>query len=506
MRPRGAGGVFGMTMWLTRRPGPAMLSCLVTLAAVLSACATAPKPAASAPPAVAATPKPPRAGLDPAARPDPYPSTYRPAAAGAVLLVNANIYTAAGPRIDGGSLLIRDGKIAAVGKDLARPTDATVIDAQGRWITPGIVDPHSHIGAGSSPTAANGDGSNESGPNPGGVWIEHSIWPQDPMFERAREAGVTTMQILPGSSNLFNGRTVTLKNVPAIAPQGMKFPGAPYGLKMACGENPTGGGPGKAGTRAGGMMGYRNTFIAAQAYAQSWADWRKRGSGDPPRRDLMLETVAGALNGDIKVHIHCYRADEMVQMIDLSHEFGFKIAAFHHALEAFKIAPLLAREQIAVVTWAGDWSGYKMEAYDSIMENAAFVEKAGGIATMHSDNVMLMQHLNQEAARAMTAGREAGLGTTPEQAIAWVTINPAKVIGVADRTGSLEVGKAADVVLWSTDPLSVYSLPDLVFIDGALAFDRARPATQPQSDFELGNTKRPVSPARPAPRGLGVSQ
>ena len=147
-----------------------------------------------------------------------------------------------------------------------------------------------------------------------------------------------------------------------------------------------------------------------------------------------------------------------------------------------------------------------MEAYDSIMENAAFVQKAGGIATMHSDNVMLMQHLNQEAARAMTAGREAGLGTTPEQAIAWFTINPAKVIGVADKTGSLEVGKAADVVLWDADPLSVYALPDLVFIDGVLSYDRAHPAKQPQSDFELGNTKRPISPARPAPRGLGVSQ
>lgn len=496
-----------MQDWPNCRLGLGLLARLLAGAALatvpLAGCATA-QPQAKAAAAPPAAPKTVRTGLDPTVRPDPYPSTYAPAPSGAVLFVNATIYTAAGPRLDGGSLLIRDGKIVAVGKEIARPADATVIDARGRWITPGIVDPHAHIGAGSSPTAANGDGSNESGPNPGGVWIEHSVWPQDPMFERAREAGVTTMQILPGSSNLFNGRTVTLKNVPAIAPQGMKFPGAPYGLKVACGENPTGGGPGKAGTRAGGMMGYRNTFIAAQAYAQSWADWKKRGTGDPPRRDLMLETVAGALNGDIKVHIHCYRADEMVQMIDLSHEFGFRIAAFHHGLEAFKIAPLLAREKIAVVTWAGDWSGYKMEAYDSIMENAAFVEKAGGIATMHSDNVMLMQHLNQEAARAMTAGREAGLGTTPEQAIAWVTINPARVIGIADKTGSLEVGKAADVVLWNADPLSVYSLPDLVFIDGVLRFDRAHPGAQPQSDFELGNTRRPVSPARPAPRGLGA--
>lgn len=471
---------------------------------LLTACATTagPSPAAQADPA----PRQIRAGLDPALRPDPFPSTYKVAAAPPVLIVNATLLTAAGPRIDGGSLLIREGRIAAVGRNVPRPADARVIDAGGRWLTPGIIDPHAHIGVGSSPTAANGDGSNESGPNPGGVWIEHSLWTQDPMFERALQAGVTTIQILPGSSSLFNGRTVTIKNVPALAPQGMKFPGAPYGLKMACGENPTGGQGGRPGTRAGGMMGYRNTFIAAQDYAQRWAAWRQRGSGDPPRRDLALETVAAALAGDIKVHIHCYRADEMIQMIDLSREFGFRIAAFHHALEAFKIAPRLTQEKIAVVTWAGDWSGYKMEAYDSIMETAAFVQKAGGLAALHSDDVRLIQHLNHEAARAMTAGREAGLGTTPEEAIGWITLNPARILGIDDRTGSLEVGKAADVVLWSADPFSVYSLPDLVFIDGGLAFDRAAPPAAPRSDFELGNVRRPVSPPRPAPRGLGAPQ
>lgn len=440
-------------------------------------------------------PRPLPAGLDPAQTPDPFPSTYRPASAPTTAIVNATILTAVGPRIDGGSLVMSDGLIVAVGRDIAIPADAQVIDARGRWVTPGIVDPHSHIGAGSSPTAANGDGSNESGPNPGGVWVEHSVWSQDPMFERARDAGVTTVQILPGSSNLFNGRTVTLKTVPALAVQGMKFPAAPYGLKMACGENPTGGGGGKPGTRAGGMMGYRNTFIAAADYGQRWRAYRDRSEagqpGEPPRRDLMLETVSAALDGDIEVHIHCYRADEMLAMIDLSREFGFRITAFHHALEAFKIAPTLARENIAVVTWAGDWSGYKMEAYDTIMETAAFVQQAGGLVAMHSDNVMLMQHLNQEAGRAMTAGQEAGLPVTPEQAIQWVTLNPARIIGVADRTGSLEPGKMADVVLWNTDPFSVYSIPDLVFIDGVLMRDRAHPASQPQSDFELGQVRRP---------------
>jgi imidazolonepropionase-like amidohydrolase len=481
----------------------------VAVAAVLGAvlalggCATTakapPKGAAIAP----APAHPPRAGLDPALRPDPFPSTYHPAVAPPVAFVNATILTAIGPRIDGGTLVIADGKIAAVGRDVAVPAGVRVIDAHGRWLTPGIVDPHSHIGSGASPGAASGDGSNESGPNPGAVWIEHSTWTQDPMFDRALAAGVTTIQLLPGSSNLFNGRTVIVKNVPAVTPQEMKFPGAPYGLKLACGENPTSGGPGKASTRAGAMAGFRATFIAGAEYAQRWQDYRRKAAagqgGEPPHRDLALETVAGALNGDIKVHIHCYRSDDMLQMIDLSHEFGFKIAAFHHALEAFKIAPILAREKIAVVTWAGDWSGYKMEAYDSIMENAAFVQKAGGVVTMHSDNVMLMQHLNQEAARAMTAGREAGLGTTPEDAIRWVTLNPANVIGVGDRTGSLEVGKMADVVLWDTDPFSVYALPDLVLIDGVTRHDRLNPAAAPQSDFELGNVRRREPAASPVP-------
>lgn len=476
-----------MTTWVRRRAGLALL----TGALALAACATPPEQAASAAATPPAAPKPIRPGLDPAARPDPFPSTYRAQPSGPVLFVNATILTAAGPRIDGGSLLIRDGKIIAVGKDIARPADARVIDAAGRWLTPGIIDPHAHIGAGSSPTAANGDGSNENGPNPGGVWIEHSVWTQDPMFERARQAGVTTMQILPGSSNLFNGRTVTLKNVPAIAPQGMKFPGAPYGLKMACGENPTGGGGGKPGTRAGGMMGYRNTFIAAQAYAQNWADWRKKGTGDPPRRDLMLETVAGALNGDIKVHIHCYRADEMATMLDLADEFGFRIAAFHHGVEAYKLADRLAQEGVCGALWA-DWWGFKMEAFDGIQENIALVDRpANSCAIVHSDSPEGIQRLNQEAAKVIAAARRADMpAIAPERAITWMTANAAKALGIEGKTGTLEAGKNADVVVWNGNPFSSYALADQVFIDGHQYYDRADPRSKPVSDFRLGQEVR----------------
>jgi imidazolonepropionase-like amidohydrolase len=296
---------------------------------------------------------------------------------------------------------------------------------------------------------------------------------------------VTTLEVLPGSAKLFNGRTVVLKNVPSVSVQGMKFPGAPYGLKMACGENPQ-----RSTGRGGNMVGYRSAFINAANYKRRWDDYhRKIAAGqavEPPTRDLTLETLAGVLEGQILVQIHCYRADDMLQMIDLSKEFGFHIAAFHHALEAFKIAPRLAAEKIAVITWAGDWSGYKMEAYDAIMENAAFVDRAGGMASMHSDDPELMQHLNADAARVMTAAQHAGLDVTREDAIKWLTINPATIIGVGTRTGSLEPGKMADVVLWSTDPFSVYALADMVFVDGALRFDRSAPRAAPRSDFELG--------------------
>lgn len=434
---------------------------------------------------------------------DTSPSTYVSEGNGVFAIINAHILTAVGPEIEHGSVMIRDGKIEAVGRDIAVPPSVSRVDADGRYLTPGIIDPHSHVGVSSSPLQANADASNEKS-DPAGVQIENSVWTQDPMFARALAAGVTTIQILPGSSSSVNGRTVVLKNIPALSVRGMKFPGILGGLKMACGENPTGGSPGKPSTRAGLMRDLRDRFRDAESYRRRWEAWRAQPSGPPPTHNAALENMAGALDGSLEVHIHCYRADDMMQMIDLAHEFGFKITAFHHATEAFKIAPLLAREHIGVLTWGGDWSGYKMEAYDWVMANAAFVEKAGGVVGMHSDDPAMMQHLNHEAARALVAGQRAGLGTTREQALRWITLNPAKLLGIADKTGSIEAGKAADLVLWDTDPFSIYALPDLVFIDGALKYDRSHPRAAPISDFELGNARRPVEPAFPLPSwGIG---
>lgn len=466
------------------------------VALCLSACAQTVQNHASA--KAEAPPKPLPPGLDATARPDVFPTSYVAPKSAPFAIINATILSAAGPRIDHGTVIVRDGKIAAIGAQIALPSDVTVIDAKGRYVTPGIIDPHSHIGAGSSPREGSGDQSNES-LNPAGIWVENSVWAQDPMFERVLAAGVTTMQILPGSGATFNGRSVVLRNVPALDVKAMKFPGVRGGFKIACGENPSSGQGGDSSSRAGVMRDYRTALINAADYTRRWRSWRETGKGDPPKRDLALENISAAMSGELKVQIHCYRADEMLQMVDLSREFGFKITAFHHANEAFKIAKTLQKEGIAVVTWSGDWAGYKMEAYDSIMETPAFVESVGGIVAMHSDDVELMQHLNQEAARSMAAAKEAGFAIGEEEAIRWITINPAKIIGVEDRTGSLEVGKFADLLIWDTNPFSIYALPDQVFIEGALQYDRAHPRPEPRSDYELGNVLRREPRAYPVP-------
>jgi imidazolonepropionase-like amidohydrolase len=424
----------------------------------------------------------------------PYPSTYEPLPSRPVLITNATILTAVGDRIERGSVLMRDGKIAAVGASVQAPAGATVVDGTGKWVTPGVIDAHSHLGVYASPgVEANSDGNEATDPNTSEVWAEHSVWPQDPQFPLALAAGVTSMQILPGSANLFGGRSVTVKNVPARGVYGMKFPGAPYGLKMACGENPKrvyGGKNMAPSTRMGNVAGYRAAWIRAAKYRAQWDDYdRKKQAGDDkaqrPDRDLELETLAGVLAGEILVQNHCYRADEMLTMIEIAKEFGYKIAAFHHAVEAYKIADVLAANGICADVWA-DWWGFKMEAFDGIRENAALLQQAGACTVIHSDSAEGIQRLNQEAAKAMAAGNRMGMKLREEEVIRWLTINPAKSIGIDRQTGSLEPGKMADLVVWSGNPFSVYSRPDKVYIDGALAFDRANPSLQPEMDFELG--------------------
>jgi imidazolonepropionase-like amidohydrolase len=439
---------------------------------------------------------------------DPYPSTYHAISSPPVLIRHATVLTGTGERLEDADLLMSDGRIVSLGKGLEAPAGATVIDAAGKWVTPGIIDVHSHLGVYASPgVSAHSDGNEMSNPVTPNVWAEHAIWPQDPGFETALAGGITSMQILPGSGNLIGGRGVTVKNVPSVTYQAMKFPGAPWGLKMACGENPKrvyGSKGGSPMTRMGNVAGYRAAFIDAQAYMRTWdkylASQDKAGSDDgkrskrdqkaeaddPPTRDLAKDTLMGVMKGDIRVHIHCYRADEMALMLDLAKEFGFKIAAFHHGVEAYKIADQLAAAGVCGALWA-DWWGFKMESLDGIEENIALVDRpVNGCAIVHSDSSEGIQRLNQEAAKVIAHAKRAGIEETPEHAIRWLTSNPAKALGIDGQTGSLEAGKMADVVLWNGTPFSVYAHAEKVFIDGALLYDRSNKERQPVSDFMLG--------------------
>ncbi len=419
---------------------------------------------------------------------DPFPSTYKPFPSKTTVIRNVTILTAAGPRITNGAILLEDGKIQSVGATVNAPADAVVIDGKGKFVTPGIIDIHSHLGVYSAPgVEANSDGNEATRPVTAYVWAEHSVWPQDPQFPRNLAGGVTTLQVLPGSANLFGGRSVVLKVVPSRTVQGMKFPGAKYGLKMACGENPKRvyGNKGGPQTRMGNVAGYRTAWIEAEQYRRKWDKWNADKKGDPPARDLNLETLAEVLRGHILVQNHCYRADEMAQMIDIAHEFGYKIRAFHHGVEAYKIADLLAKEGIGAAIWA-DWGGFKMEALDGIRGNMALVNQAGAKTIVHSDDPSGSQRLNQEAAKGIEAGKELGIDISEDQAIKWLTINPAWALDLDSKIGSLEPGKDADVVLWSGDPFSVYTRAEKVWIDGAMRYDRDDPSEQWRTDFDLG--------------------
>ncbi len=422
---------------------------------------------------------------------DPYPSTYMRYPGVLTVIRHATVFTGDGQQIDNGTIVFADGLIQAVGgPDLPSPAGALEIDGTGKFVTPGIIDIHSHLGDYASPgVEANSDGNEATDPVRPEVWAEHSVWPQDPGFSRALvNGGVTTLQILPGSANLFGGRSVVLKNVPGRTAQDMKFPGAPYGLKMACGENPKrvyGSKGHMPQTRMGNIALARETWAKAVEYKRKWDDYYAHG-GKMPERDLAMDTLKGVLEGKILVQNHCYRADEMANMIDMSKEFGYHVTAFHHAVEAYKIADLLRENDICAVMWA-DWYGFKMEAYDAIPENIALVQNAGACAMVHSDDPNGIQRLNQAAAKAMAAGQRAGIpGLTEAVAWEWLSRNPAKALGILDKTGTLTAGKGADVVLWNGDPFSTYSRPQRIWIDGAEMYDANNPKKRPVSDFELG--------------------
>ncbi|MBI1357667.1 MAG: amidohydrolase family protein [Acidobacteria bacterium] len=381
----------------------------------------------------------------------------------ATLIQNATLVTVSHGTLEKASLLIEGGKIAALGPDVTAPAGATVIDASDHYVLPGIVDCHSHLAA---------DSINESSVAVSSmVSMEDVLNPEDISIYRALAGGVTTANILHGSANPIGGRCTVIKMRWGRDAERLLFQGAKPGIKFALGENPKRGSkPVHPGSRQGVNDVIREAFLRAKAYQAAWKDYdaaRQAGRRAlPPRRDLQLEALAEVLEGKRLVHAHCYRADEILALIRLADEIGFKIRTLQHVLEGYKVADEIAAHGAGASTFS-DWWGYKVEAYDAIPYNAALMTRRGILVSINSDSDEEIRHLNQEAAKTIKWG-----GLSEDEALALVTLNPAKQLMIDDRVGSLDVGKDADLAIWDGPPLSVYSKVLTTFVDGEIFFDR----------------------------------
>jgi imidazolonepropionase-like amidohydrolase len=393
-----------------------------------------------------------------------------PSAAHAIVIKNALVMTVTHGNLKNGSVYIKDGKIAAVGEAVNAPASATVIDAGGKYLTPGIIDSHSHL-------ALDDDVNEATSPVTPQMMMQDAFDYQDKAIYRALAGGVTTSLLLHGSANMIGGQAVVIKHKYGADRDAMLFPGAPRSIKFASGENPKrtyGSRHELPSTRMGNFAVQRAAFVEAQDYMRSWDDYNaklKRGDKDAtaPKHDLKLEALADVLRGKLLVQIHCYRADEFLTEITIAKEFGYHIRAFHHALEAYKVPEKLAAENIGIATFS-DWWGYKQEAWDAIPWNAVLAMRKGVRVAIKSDSDDFARRLNQEAAKTMRYG-----GATEQEALRMITLNAAWIIGVDDKVGSIEVGKDADLVIWDGYPLSSSAVPNKVLIDGDLYFDRSLP-------------------------------
>jgi imidazolonepropionase-like amidohydrolase len=384
---------------------------------------------------------------------------------GNVLLVGGTVLTVTGPRQDDTDVLVLGGKIAAIGKNLDADPSVTRIDCRGRFVAPGAIDCHSHI--------AIREGVNEMAEKISAeVRIGDVIDPTDVSIYRALAGGTTCSHLLHGSGNPIGGQDAVVKLKWKKTADEMRLKAAPKGIKFALGENPTRQ-DAFPHSRMGMAATYRRTFTAGKEYAKEWQDYRDalaRGEDRaPPRRDLRLETIAGILDGTIRIHCHCYRADEILELIKVCDEFGVKIGTFQHCLEGYRVATEIARHGAGVSTFS-DWWAYKIEAYEAIPANAAICTRAGIITSVNSDSEEVTRHLYLEAAKCVRYG---GLGEN--EALALCTINPAKQLGIDRWTGSLEVGKDGDISVWTGHPLSSYAHPVLSLVEGEVYFERAEP-------------------------------
>jgi imidazolonepropionase-like amidohydrolase len=399
-------------------------------------------------------------------------------AAPPVVIQNATVMTITKGTIKNGAILVENGKIKDVGDKVITPAGAKIIDASGQYVIPGIIDCHSHIAA---------DSINEGSVSVSSmVGIEDVLNPEDISIYRALAGGVTTANVLHGSANAIGGKCTVIKMRWGKDAQAVVFDGAMPGIKFALGENPKRQGmpqggrglPGLAsslnlrypGTRMGVEDVIREAFLDAKQYQAEWKAYREKAAkGEkviPPRRDLRLEPLVEVLEGKRFVHAHCYRADEILMLLRVADEFGFKIRTLQHVLEGYKVAKEIAEHGAGASTFS-DWWAYKMEAYDAIPYNAAIMTKKGVVVSLNSDSAELMRHLNQEAAKTMKYG-----GMTETEALAMVTINPAKQLKIDNRVGSIEVGKDADLTIYDKHPLSNYAKVQKVLIDGEVYFER----------------------------------
>ena len=422
------------------------------------------------------------------------------AAEGTVVIRNAKVLTVTKGSFDG-SILIRDGKIVEVGANVTAPSDARVIDAGGQYVMPGIIDCHSHIA-----TEAVNEGSVSVSSMTG---IEDTVNAEDIGIYRALAGGVTTANILHGSANAIGGKNIVNKMRWGKDAPEILLDGATPGIKFALGENPKRRGGGDSGltrlrypaTRMGVEDVIREAFTDAKAYKANWEDYKARAAKGErliaPRRDLKLEPLVEVLEGKRFVHAHCYRADEILMLLRVADEFGFKIRTLQHVLEGYKVAKEIKEHGAGASTFS-DWWSYKMEAYDAIPYNAALMHKKGVLVSLNSDSGELMRHLNQEAAKTVRYG-----GLTDDEALAMITINPAKQLAIDNRVGSIEVGKDADLVIYDKHPLSNYAKVQKVFIDGQVYFDRDKDMSDRAVKAERRKMlaekhKAAAGPARPA--------
>ncbi len=411
------------------------------------------------------------------------------------LIKNATILTITHGNVEHGSILIRDGKIAAVGTDVTAPAGATVIDATGQYVIPGIIDCHSHI-------AVDGDVNEGSVAVSSMVNIGDVLNPVDPFIYDDLAGGVTVANVLHGSANPIGGQTIVIKLRRGKPASELPFEGALPGIKFALGENPKHSNiPPPSGvperypaTRLGVEGVIRQAFTEAKEYQKKWADYnRRKAAGEtnliPPQRDLKLDPLVEVLEGKRYIHCHSYREDEILMLLRVAKEFGFKVRTFQHVLEGYKIADEIAASRAGASTFS-DWWAYKVEAYDAIPYNAALMTEHGVVVSINSDDAEEARHLNQEAGKSMKYG-----GLSENDALKLVTLNPAIQLGIDNRVGSIDVGKDADLVIYNREPVSVYAVVQKTLIDGQVYFDRQRdiserPALEKEKQALLDKEKK----------------